>query len=561
MFIRNSSGFFILVSACCLLISCGSLPSPQTPNDSLLVVVISTDEVIRPGMKLSVPGMLEISGPLTASIGVDSGDRAIRTFRCIAGEYTVSFLLENGTKHSESVSVMENTIVCFSLAFGRGADGTMTAYPVGTEEREQAVKMLSDFISYENWIGKDFVGFGPFRPRMFLSGNRYTLDITSTIEGGKVFIDGDEWGKVPVSVELPAGKYLVSVEHEGYTAYRKYLTLDGDTKLEAVLLPNVKQETGAARNTFNLHISPLVNLGKAADAVYGTVFLDSFAVNFRGDSRLAVSRQGAGDGAIGKTMPDFKEANEIGADLLLTGTYSIRENRIFVWAGLYDVKSERIKLAISDTGDAGVKVFETVDRITERFSKAVSETLPAPGEPVIVREKEMTDTRIEYERLLFRKDAIAKLSERKNLAGITAGFFGPQPPFLFMLRYERIVTEEFALCAYAGIGMGNGISIDLFAGPQLVFKTGTMDLCCGLLGCFIDYFGDKETPDMRKYTVGIDLETSLKFYLGSTKSGLSPYVIAGMIIDALNFGFTENWASPSWIPMSGEIFAGWGVGL
>jgi hypothetical protein len=557
-FLRSCS----LIAAAIVLSSCGSLPEPQQSGDSLLVIAIAGPDENQPGFTLAKPGVIRFTGQSNFSISVEGSGPAIRTVSCTPGTLSASFALENGSVHTEELTIIADTITLFPIAFSTDKTGSIRGQAAGPRQREQAVKLLSDYISYEKWIGKEFIGFGPFRPRMFLSGKRYSLHVTSGIDGSRVLIDGDEWGNTPVNAELPSGKYLVSVEKDGYSAYRKYLVLDGDATVDASLVKIAKQEADvSAKTRFSLLIAPLVNLGGAADAVYGTVFLDSFAVNFKGDKRLSVSRHDSGKVPDHGRVPDYSEANEIGADLLVTGTYFIRDNKIFVWTGLFDVKSERVKLARVDSGDAGVKVFDTVDSITESFSEAVSLTLPNPGEPVIVREKEMTATTIEYEKLLFRKDIVAKFSERANLFGITIGFFGPQPPGLLELRYERIVTKDIALCASFGLGFGNVTSFDFFAGPQLTFKTGNIDLCCSLLGCFLNLGGAYQSNDMGSHTIGIELETALKIYTNTTKSGISIYYTAGMMIDALNYTFASDWSNPRWIPMSGQFFVGGGIGL
>jgi hypothetical protein len=544
----------IVIFALSLVCSCNSLPAPANDSDSLVVFVFGEDGGTS-AMTLADTNRLVLTGHSRLALDIGGWGSGIETVLCAPGSYGATLTLENGSAKQIEIEVAPSTIVLFPFVFSRNPDGTKTVSPVGPRDQERAVKILSDYISFDRWIGREFEGFGPFRPRMFLAGKRYTLHVDSPVEGAHVFVDGEEWGNAPIDIPLPSGKYLLAVEREGYSAYRKYITVEGDAEVDASLVKIEKPQPAEKRKErFTLLIARLVNLGPLADAVYGTVFMDSFAVNFKDDRRLVVRREEQQSGALGKFAPDFREANDVGADLLLSGVYAVRNNKLFVWTGLYDVKSERTKLALLDTGEAGIKVFETVDRITARFSNAVAKTLPNPGEPVIVEEKEMTGVEAEYEKLLFEKNVIEGLADHANLFGLTIGLYGPEPPLLVRLTYERVILKELALCASIGVGVGDYPSIDALAGPSLTFKTGAVDLYCAALGFYSHVFQDFNY-------LGLNLETGLKIYMTQRKSGPLPYVTVGMMVDAVQFEFSEGWSNQRSVPMSGELFVGGGMGL
>ncbi|MBA7682046.1 hypothetical protein ES703_90392 [subsurface metagenome] len=267
-------------------------------------------------------------------------------------------------------------------------------------------------------------------------------------------------------------------------------------------------------------VLPFITIDDESDTLYGSIFQDTFMVNFKKDERLNVIKPDPSDIDLSKTKyPDFNAAEEYGAELLVGGRYQLEGDEIIVHAVLHDVKSNRIKYADLYPGEAGFSIFSSIDNMSATYAEAVSNILPEPGEPIIEKEEDITEEIIAYERNIFREHVIDARCKSKNIIRFETGTYGPNDmvdldsstktgrfqfallPNSFKIKYERILFPELSFAFSIAINLGNFynvfsfsppiiVDIFLFTGPQLNFRSEKTDLylsplvACGLSPSF-----------------------------------------------------------------------------
>ena len=111
---------------------------------------------------------------------------------------------------------------------------------VGTHEIKVAKNGYRDFIDTINIeAGKTLEVYAE------LISENATLEIISSPSDAKVYINDRYYGKTPLTVELPAGTYTISVKKEGYETYTETITLRaGDARTIEITL---ESESGVLR--------------------------------------------------------------------------------------------------------------------------------------------------------------------------------------------------------------------------------------------------------------------------------------------------------------------------
>ena len=361
-----------------------------------------------------------------------------------------------------------------------------------------AMGRLSDYVGFESWFGRDYLNFGPYRPKQYLSGRYHALTIESEPEGASIRIDELLWGETPQTIELIAGKYLVEIEAPGHRPFRRIISLDGPLSLSPELIPR-ETEAPDAKERYSIMVAPIRSMDESEDA-YGDIIAATMAANFTADPRLEAIRGSAGE-ADGD-YPDFSSAEEVGADLLVAGRYHLDGQSLYLEAILYEATTRRVKFAQTYLSEAGLAVFDSIDTVSAGFAEAVSRVLPAPGEPIVEKEVFVGDELIAYERSIFREQMLQNRLDRKNLFGVKVGFGGiddeitlengdergfgggGNPPNQIRLDYQRILTRRLSLSATTLMHI-QGISSDeeeldgpsfiptviLMLGPEFAFRS------------------------------------------------------------------------------------------
>lgn len=224
--------FFIFTS---IFFSCSSLPEPSPEKNSLLVL-ICTPEMDTNSELINLYGVNEISllGPREIRINLQSNNWQLQLKALPPGMYIIRPEMLNTEGLSQEIIIQPDTIVLFPFYFVRNVEGTF-ATPIKPRQRELAIKELSTYIGFQNWYGKNFIGFGPFRPKMFLTGEQFKLNIVTTPPEAYIILDGSEWGLSPTEIELSQGKYLLEIKKNGYASYKKFISVDQDIQIQAIL--------------------------------------------------------------------------------------------------------------------------------------------------------------------------------------------------------------------------------------------------------------------------------------------------------------------------------------
>ena len=268
-------------------------------------------------------------------------------------------------------------------------------------DQKKVSEDIIDYIGFEEWLTKGFAGFGPYRPRLHLEEQNYQLMITSVPEGATILVDEKEWGTTPLQVRLTSGKHLLKLEKENFLPFRKFIDVSSNSEIN-ITLPLVqkeeKQEAAVEKEgAYYLLLNEFINLGKSEDDNLKSLFYDVLKLGFGNSSKLKVIETTDIQARTTADMrPDFKKAEELGAELLVAGNYQVKGGELIAHGVLYDVKSEMVKTSVLYTGKVGFSIFDSIDQLAERFTQAVSRVLPEIGREIVEEKRVFTQEIITY---------------------------------------------------------------------------------------------------------------------------------------------------------------------
>lgn len=608
LFLSFTALIFLLLL---LLPGCRSIGPPREEEDSLLIVV----DAIPPGVSGETE-KLSFSGPKEFNMTIRRQDFSVHYKPMPSGEYTY---IDPGTQAKVSFTLNPDTVFLFPKKAVMDDEGEIILTHITPQDQKRVSEDIADFIGFSEWFGKYFQGFGPYRPRFTLDKERYDFEIISRPEGAEVLIDGQNWGKAPITADLEPGKHLVRLEMEGFNPAQTFIDVTGPGKAEISLTrPTEKvseEETeaeGAAditQDKYSLLISPLNNIGDKDFDYLRSVFSDVIAsVLYKKDNIQVILESDASDesemtnsSTTGYTVegrPDFSRAEELGAELMVSGRFKAEEKDLFVHASLYDVRTGQVKTSIMYTGEAGLAMFESIDGMTEQFMENITRVLPAVGKEVIEEKQEINREIISYEKKVSVKEIIDRRLSWKNSisGGVTWGGGFEQivisgntfdyntsrtggPSLGLLATYDRELFKPVSLAVRGGVIFSEASDaflgtdtatweVPIYAGPSLSFYGKTLDLNLGILGLFrfIDGF-DYWDYDFSQYeeigpfiTLGVSIEAGIKWYLNKRLSTTPSFIHFGMLIDPLSWRIdieTEN--DPVMVPFYGTFYIGFGV--
>ena len=410
-----------LIIVCTALLSlsflagCAGIPQPDPRRDSLLIILQDTGE--------GAGGTLEIaSAAYSRSIRIPGGTEKIHYIKLPSGTYRLT-LIPSGSGRSDGITaeteIRPETVFLFYNAIT--SPENLAFSEITPEEQRRVSEDLTDYINFSEWYGKYFEGFGAYKPRSSLEAARFDFEIVTDPPGARVVIDGNVWGKSPITVQLEPGRHLLRIEKEGYEAVRTFLNVDSPGAVALSLdIVSAEEASGEEEDrTYALLIPPLDNIGNSEYDYLNTVFSDGIAAGLVHRENVTVLRSPSGETA-GETGPDFESAEERGAEFLVSGTYSA-DRDLFVQAALYDVRTRQVKTSIMYTGKAGLDMFESIDAMTEEFVANLSRVLPDPGEGIIEKRQAISREIISYRQKVGAKEIIAaRHARRHSLSGMMA---------------------------------------------------------------------------------------------------------------------------------------------
>ena len=611
IFSRLFLSFTALIFLLLLLPGCRSIGPPREEEDSLLIVV----DAIPRGAIIETE-KLSFSGPKDFNMTIRRKNFSVHYKPMPSGEYTY---IDPGTQAKVTFTLSADTVFLFPKKVVMDDEGEIILTHVTPQDQKRVSEDIADFIGFSEWFGKYFQGFGPYRPRFTLDKERYDFEIISRPEGAEVLIDGQNWGNAPITADLEPGKHLVRLEMEGFNPAQTFIDVTGPGKAEISLTrPTEKvseEETEAERaaditqDKYSLLISPLNNIGDKEFDYLRSVFSDVIAsVLYKKDNIQVILESDASDesemtnsSTTGYTVegrPDFSRAEELGAELMVSGRFKAEEEDLFVHASLYDVRTGQVKTSIMYTGEAGLAMFESIDGMTEQFMENITRVLPAVGKEVIEEKQEISREIISYEKKVSVKEIIDRRLSWKNSISINGTWGGgfeqivisgstfdyttsrtDGPSLGLLATYDRELFKPVSLAVRGGVifseasdaFMGTDTAtweVPIYAGPSLSFYGKTLDLNLGILGLFrfIDGF-DYWDYDFAQYeeigpfiTLGVSIEAGIKWYLNKRLSTTPSFIHFGMLLDALSWRIdieTEN--DPVMIPFYGTFYIGFGV--
>ena len=606
-----------------LLISCVSFPKPTEERNSLLIIsFFGEDRRNNPQLRDLWAENFEFSGPeeLRFTVSFQNGYQTFvfslkpGTYRAIKREVSYdngrTFETRLGGINRESFNVPENSIVLLPQVFKSGVymrnSYNPATWPLADEDRKRLSEELSDTLGFSEWIGRLFIGFGQFTPRMTMRKDEYRLRLLSEPAGAEVIVDNEKRGETPTAVDLAAGKHMIEVRKEGFSTWRNYVDVDSDNEISMSLKTTetvgAQKEEGRElkRNQYGLLVMPFRNLGGADSGQLQSVFHESLGATFSQDKRILVFRTPEDapktDARAEKMKPDFAAANKAGADLMVAGDYLAEGENLLIHAALYDVQKESAKADILYASKTGISIFDSIDDMTKEFGAAVDKVLPESGKQIVER-KEVVSTEItSLEKKVSQKDVIDKRSQRKHDLALTVGlgalldtydYSGSAgsgtlnryrgPDFGAGVTYTYHFTNLFGLTGEFNYLFGVApketsapSEIRFCLGPEFTFSGMLMDLYLRLLGQFgttksQEQFLPSGGASIGKsgtfYYYGLLLDSGIKLYLYRRYSSLGWYFNFGLKYSPLLFreGTEDLNKERVLVPFDALFYLGMGV--
>ncbi|MEJ2663937.1 MAG: PEGA domain-containing protein [Spirochaetia bacterium] len=574
-----------------ILIGCSTFPVPSNKTESLLVVICDkTVPNTNPGESGSAP-VLHLTGPVSGTLELGSGGWSVKTLKLVSGTYQVFLNNELDKPLVRRFEVKPGVVLLFPYAFSASKEGKLRYTAVNPDQQEKAIQSLLNYIDFENWIGKGYVGFGRARPKMYISQNSQSITINTDPQGAKIFLDNIEWGVTPKTLELSAGKYLLRLEKKGFKPLKRIVSVESNKAELYKLDPLKPQEKPPRKDTFSILVYPFVNIQDTDYNPYGNIFSSTFNVNFMNNKELHVVRFKGRDAGKGKGgYPDLSIAAKYGAELAVAGKYEERGDQLFVHAVLYDVQSGRVKYAVLYISKAGFSVFDSIDQITLSFSKAVSSVLPRPGNPILEQEGDVSTELSAYEKQLYQSRIIARRCSQANVLSVLTGIQmtadeiqlpvsgkhdlrnTPRTPLnALKIKYEYILNPLVSLSAFLGANIGTSGAVDekdwfvdfhAGIGPLFYFRSSRSDIYVGLFASASYTPGVTVNDSGSDYTIGPYfflgglLNAGVKYYFTSLMSDSPFYLDSGLQFDVMTFRFGPD--GPKYVPMNMMIYVGLG---
>ncbi len=568
--------------------SCATFPGPRGERDGLLVLVAerSAEEAGRVGARLS------LEGPESLTLALNPNPVQVVFRRLPAGRYRVSFAGQPaggaGGAGQAGVTVAPGSVTLCPLKALVAAGAQVELRPVQPEDQRRASETLTDYIGFEQWMGSAFEGFGPYRPRYRLEKESYSIQVASDPEGAQVVIDEQNWGRTPIPVQLSAGKHLLKLDKEGFQPVRKFVTVEGDGEINTTLSLRREQQAEEAAasqpGTYHILLAPFENLGDGRYDFYEPVFFDTLKIGLGGNPRLVVL-----EGTGAEEAASFAEAERSGAELLVRGEFQAGPDELFVYAGLYDVKSERVKTAVVYTGESGFSVFDSIDALASEFADKVAKVLPEPGSEIIEESQEVTQEIVTYERKITQREIIARRVGKPNSAaayvlfGQTGDPLGTdgesrmpgELPLAFGFTYERVLTPLISANVRLNPvvrrrrpeqGGAWQLDLPLCLGPQLYLRGYRSDITMALLGRLT--FASAFTADLSGlgpqrygpyFLFGAMLDTGFKYYLSRRLSRPAPFFGGGFMFNLVEGRVNADFSNLTAVPIDVWMYLGSGV--
>ena len=556
-----------------LLAGCASVPRISSPDQSLLVVLSDLEFESPSPMTMQTEGgpeRITFEQDGIALVSVDPGEIRL-----------------DGGEDSESVSIPAKAVVLYPRVI-RTEDDQREVLPA---DQRRAMEVLTSYVGFEEWFGREYVNFGPYRPKQYLSGEYFPLEVRSEPNGCTISIDKVVWGETPQDLELNSGKYLIEIGKEGYRPYRKVVTIDAPLTLSPVL-ESVEEDSRDQQDDYQVMVNPFRSVNPGEDP-YGDVITSTMLINLDSNPRLRATQADESD--PGSPYPDFLPAEQAGTDLMVSGRYHIEEESLYLEAVLYETTTRRVKTAETYVTDTGFAVFDSIDQISAGFAEAVSRSLPHPGSSILEKESAISEQLVVYEQQIYRDRIIGSRLDRKNQISMQVGIGGMDDSYEYApnenvamdmanpnqmrVSYQRIKTDHLSLSSsvlmvWGGVSQHDSgspivdspdllISFALMSGPELAFRTETSDVYFtpSLLLGFLPPYSITTSIDYDipiRYYAGLELDVGYRYYFYQSRERRPSFINLGMYFDMIEFAFSPG-ENAQLIGIRGALYIGGGT--
>lgn len=579
-----------------LLASCSTLPRPRGGNTSLLVIVAEL-----PAKSAGpVSDRVVIDGPRRLQFNLHGRSPGVFLFRVPPGSYRVvsrSIRWRGGVRgvvrsfHGATVDVPSAAIVLPEWVFAapqRGAaparNGVVGARPV---DRRRAASYLRDFVRIPEWVGRQVVGFSPYSPFTNHVAREYTVRIESSPPDAQISVDGQARGSTPLAVQLVPGSHLVQLARQGYKPHASFINVGANGVERFTLDPARGLPAAGANGKISVMIESFRNLGASGYDDLAAVLTSSLGVAFKHQGIDIVASQTAGaqppaGTAVGAGGPSFAEAEKAGARAFVSGDYTANEKSILIHAALYDTQAGLVKASVLFEGAGGIKIFDSIDRMSAQLSSAVKKALPEVGQTV-VKERVITPKPLLFDTQVHTANVIRHRNERRyslsfgpEMAGVMDTLADPHSPgsttqridgpaLGFDLGLDLPLSDALSFhlatmpILYKDRASTMRVEIPLYFGPRYNFYGPTSDIYMGLQGAV--HFAPTTTVDFNSGTsqvpvtvgpfwlFGLNLETGIKIYTNNRLSQLPTYYGFGLRLGILGYRFNLVLGNPARYPM------------
>jgi TolB-like protein len=604
---------FMVFSASITLSGCGGMPTPRADDDCLFLLM-SDNPQYKSRETYEWKDIIDFEGPTPFSITVGHLPMKLHMRRIKPGEYRVKrrYLRFPGgilrdVSMRESFTLEPYTIYLFPRKIIDVQNQQGDALPgyevVSPDDQRWVSQTVSDYVSFSEWIGSNFEGFGPYKPRFSLEQKAYDFHIASNPAGATVYVDGTDWGSAPVTAKLEPGKHQLVLQKEGYADTRSFVNVETEGEVAIDLISLADSGTAIpAFDRISLLLVPFKNIGSDEHDRWKTVFPDSLKVGLIQDERITVvdTSQSVGGEALKDVSlrPDFSYAESKGINLLVTGHYLIKDEKVMVHAVLFDVKSEMVKTSVSYTGPSGILLFNSIDEVSQKFLDAVDKQLPEVGSEVVEERESIKSRIVSYDKKLTERQIVDKRLERPfSFSGnfIWGAMFdtidddpffdnsmrSDGPPLGLGLTGELGIVGPLSLTmmfnpVYSFYAGNQGAESDgpvfdfpLYLGPRFSFMSTRNDIYFSLLGQMryitgahlTDQTGTLEKDFGPYWITGMSVDMGVKIYTYQRISKAPTFLNLGMILGTALWRFESGFENGEFFPMEVWLYIGYGSRL
>lgn len=619
---------FVGVATLAVLVGCSTLPPPRSFHSSLLVLVTAVEPT---NARHPVSDRVVIHGPVTIELNLARSKTRIHFFRVKPGRYVLdsrTIRWRGGASRSlgslerEPITVPPATILMpdwkFAAASIVSAQGSGTEakliIPTTAADRRLAAQTLKDFVRLARWAGRRVEGFAPYSPFTDYVAKKFTVRIESTPTGSRTIIDGEDWGTTPLPVSLAPGKHFLRIEHTGFLQHTAFIDVEANGTENFALKPAPAGEGNGKRAVL---IEPFVDLSmqphsslsalltkslRAALQKDGVVVLGGVAARGSVAARGTVAARSSGTPAAPARAgappiePDFAAAEHAGAAAFISGDYTTKGRSLLVHASLYDTETHLVRASVVLAGEAGLGLFDSIDRMSSKLGAEVAKALPKVGQPV-VHERVITpqtatfDTRVnEQEVIRRRNEKRFTLAAGPSLVGVFDTIANPSSPGSTVSRIDgpgtglygsfglplvgpvtlNLATTPFV---YTDANHVPRVEIPLYLGARWNFYGYMSDVYLGLQGAAhyapstaINFSNGSSTPTVPVivgpyWLFGLNFETGVRIYTYRRISRPPTFMGLGLTLGLFGYRFDLKFSNPTAYPMEVGLRLYWGTRL